>query len=79
MHFEVKYCILPSFQKIFSGNLNGYDTELGCLISKEDTAKFFFFFYWHFIQATVRGFVGSTKFDVQVLIVSGLLYQQSLG
>lgn len=40
MHFEVKYCILPSFQKIFSGKLSGYDTELGCLISKEDTAKF---------------------------------------
>lgn len=42
MHFEVKYCILPSFQKTFPRNLNGYDTELDCLISKEDTVKFFF-------------------------------------
>lgn len=76
MHIEVKYCFLPSFQTIFPGNLNGYDTELGCLISKEDTAKFF---YWHFIQATVRGYVGPTKLDVHVLIVSVLLYQWSLG
>lgn len=37
MHFEVKHCILPSFQKTLPRNLNGYDTELDCLISKEDT------------------------------------------
>lgn len=42
MHFELKYCILPSFQKIFPGNLNGYDTELDCLISKEDSVTFFY-------------------------------------
>lgn len=46
MHSEVKYYILPSFHKTFPGNLNGYDTELDCLISKEDTTKFFYLTFY---------------------------------